>query len=168
MQITLDQSDIANLKSIRDENSNEIAFLISNDEILTFEGSCDCATIPIGNWIIGHTHPANELYKYNPPSKIDIIAAIEIPHQDWIIIDSIGIWIYRFNIDNPDHETIAYITNRFDIAAIGIMNGLLALDEYLNSINQCVIINQQTQGVNIQFLPYSTTTHIELKQKKIS
>lgn len=64
--ITIDHEDISNLRSIRNDNTKEVAFLVSDECITTFEGQADSIDeIPIGNWIIGHSHPPLEEYEYN-------------------------------------------------------------------------------------------------------
>ncbi len=162
MLITLDAEDIENLRSIRKSSSNEIAFLLSNNSITTFEGEYNCIDIPMFDSIIGHSHPLNAISNYNPPSKTDFLGSITIPNQDWFVVDELGIWVYSYNLSNPPEHVIDYISQRFDLAAIGIMNGKLSLDEYLECINKCVIVDETDQGVSIAFYEYTRTSHVSL------
>jgi hypothetical protein len=167
MLITLDSEDIESLRSIRSSSSNEIAFLLSNDSIITFEGDYDRIDIPMCNSIIGHSHPHNMISDYNPPSKADFIGSIKIPNQDWFVVDELGIWVYSCNIPKLSQPIINYIAHRFDLAAIGIMNGKLTVDQYLRSINRCVLLDKTLQGVSIAFYKYGTITSICLRTSPI-
>lgn len=83
--ISVSFEDIQAMRDIRDGTSNECAFLVSEDTITTYEGDYSYVDIPLPDescdYVIGHSHPCCYENKYNPPSKEDIIAAIDRPFQ---------------------------------------------------------------------------------------
>ncbi len=161
---TLDLEDINALYELRSETVNEVAFLVSKDEIQTFIGEYSYIDIPSNDSIIGHTHPKIDNCKYNPPSKQDIISAISIPYQDWFIVEEQGVWIYNIHIDDLSEEAYQYIINRFDMTAIGLMNEFLTIDEYLKSVNNCVIQDGKNV-VSVIFHDRQDITELQLIKK---
>jgi len=148
MIISLDNEDIQELINLRNANpNNEIAFIVDQDTISVIDGEYDhIDNIPCGIGIIGHTHPSITNYEYNPPSLIDIQSAIEIPLQDWFIVDKNGIWIYAASDENIDLDKV-------DLYACAIINGEIDIETYLKKINQ---------HVDVRFISYAYDLSISL------
>jgi len=162
----LDAADIAQLRILRNEHfDHELAFIMSDDTISVIEGDRSSVDgIPLDIGIIGHTHPPITKYQYNPPSDIDIMAAMGIPNQDWFIIDELGVWIYRVDIANPNlapcnGKSANYVNlDKVDLCACALLNGEIDIDQYMTDINRYVFV---------EFHPYGKRA-INLKKSNIA
>ncbi len=164
--IELTEEDITSMRRIRDDNTNEVAYLITEAEIRTLVGEYSGMDIPIGDWQIGHSHPCCTCNKYNPPSKQDIVAALQVPFHDWFVVDELGIWTYRIDMEDVDNDVYEYLASRFDMAAVGLMNGYITLSEYLESVNTCIMIMDGMYGTHVRFTEYRDGMSIELMRQK--
>ena len=135
--IRLDTFDINQLRELRIQHHiNELAFIVNKTSISIIKGEYEgVGNIPLGLGIIGHTHPPAAEYLYNPPSETDVIAAMDMPDQDWFIIDELGIWVYciPFGTEKID-------TDKIDLLACAIMNNEIDVDQYLEDINKYIIV----------------------------
>lgn len=168
MNINLDSADIQLLKQIRNKNSHEVAFVIDDQENLLVIHGDDASvhSIPTDKGIIGHTHPFQKNINYNPPSRVDIESCLAHLDRDWFIVDECGIWVYAVaaDIDLTD-KMIEFICDKADMGAIGVINDLLSVQDYIFRMRHLIQTNDRWVGIDIQYYSYVDTTAIMLQKK---